>query len=70
MRQAPTSATSDGADPDTLAAKAVDALRRAWVAHYEFPLLFRTSPDLRSLQGRPDLQLLLMDMKFPPNPFE
>ncbi len=69
MRQPPASGLALAGDPEALARNAVEALRLAWDAHYEFPLRFRNDPNLRSLQTRSDLQLLLMDVAFPADAF-
>jgi eukaryotic-like serine/threonine-protein kinase len=62
-------AAGSAGDVETFAAKAVEQLRRAWEAHYEWPLRIRTESDFKTLWARPDFQLLIWDVAFPAEPF-
>jgi tetratricopeptide (TPR) repeat protein len=53
------------AEPD----RALDTLRRMAASGFLRPEVLRTSPDLAPLRGRPDFQLLAMDLAFPAHPF-
>ena len=51
------------------AERAMESLRRAVAAGYRKLTMMRTDNDLDPLRDRPDFQLLLMDLAFPPEPF-
>jgi serine/threonine-protein kinase len=56
-------------DREAHAERAVAALRRAVAAGYGDLAHMRIDPDLDPIRSRPDFQLLLMDLAFPPDPF-
>jgi serine/threonine-protein kinase len=49
--------------------QAIDALRRAIAAGYKDAAKLRRDPAVQPLRGRPDFQLLMMDVDFPADPF-
>jgi tetratricopeptide (TPR) repeat protein len=49
--------------------RAMDSLRRMAASGFLRPEVLRTSPDLAPLRGRPDFQLLVMELAFPADPF-
>jgi hypothetical protein len=49
--------------------RALDTLRRMSASGFLRPEVLRTSPDLAPLSGRPDFQLLVMDLASPGDPF-
>jgi hypothetical protein len=44
-------------------------LRRAVAAGYHKLAFLQTNTDLDPLRSRPDFQVLMMDLAFPPDPF-
>ena len=44
-------------------------LRRAVAAGYRNVTWMQRDPDLDPLRARPDFQILMMDLAFPPDPF-
>jgi serine/threonine protein kinase len=50
--------------------RAMDTLKKAVAAGYRSATWMRRDPILDSLKGRPDFQLLVMDLTFPADPFE
>jgi serine/threonine-protein kinase len=52
------------------AERAMHWLKQAVAAGYRNVALMRKDPDLDSLRSRPDVQLLMMDLEFPDDPFE